>query len=231
MPKGPNPDQNPGLIEKEYSFIDSKLKDIQSVLTSDEKAVYDSIVSNTNIKSLLDEKDKINKESLESYNKFKQSIIKDVEDVKRLDPYEYAAEMEYLKLNPQSRWDNNSNSDKNYESALNDVEKIEDKLIKAKLTKEQLEQLDKNDNFIRTDLKNENKMDDDLNNNDLNKLDPDVIEAKKEFMKHEEELKKMAIEDEKIISNVKSTNNKLKNKSFIQMKNTKSNLRNRNGLR
>jgi len=124
-----------------------------------------------------------------------------------------------MKEHPASRWDEKTNSDMNYKQTEEEIYKIEDKLMREKLSKDQLKVLDSN--LPPTDLHSEKEvnlakdwlMSNDSNGGDNGLIDPDIIKAKNEFLKHEDEIVEHEKEAEKLLYQNK---NDKRNKSFIQ---------------
>jgi len=124
-----------------------------------------------------------------------------------------------MKEHPASRWDEKTNSDMNYKQTEEGIYKIEDKLMREKLSKDQLKVLDSN--LPPTDLHSEKEvnlakdwlMSNDSNGGDNGLIDPDIIKAKNEFLKHEDEIVEHEKEAEKLLYQNK---NDKRNKSFIQ---------------
>lgn len=107
----------------------------------------------------------------------------------------------------------------NYKQTEEEIYKIEDKLMREKLSKDQLKVLDSN--LPPTDLHSEKEvnlakdwlMSNDSNGGDNGLIDPDIIKAKNEFLKHEDEIVEHEKEAEKLLYQNK---NDKRNKSFIQ---------------
>jgi len=118
--------------------------------------------------------------------------------------------MEYMQSHPGSHWDDKTNSDPSFRQTQSEIDKIEERMMREHLSKEQLKLLD--GSFAPTDLHVEKETnlakdwlmsgsDDDKKDNkkESEELDPEILKSKNEFLKHEQEIIDQQKETEKLL--------------------------------